>query len=209
MLPAYAELADRLRWAREKKGHTQVSLAKRLGVSQGAIEKAENGKSRKPKFMPEAAVELDVPYEWLRDGTISYEQEAGMRRSGGGFADNAPVYGYASGASSKVALNEGAIIDYAPRHNPAMGNDGFYLIVVGDSMEPRYEEGEKIAVSRAMPIRKGKDCVIEFLDGTAAVKRFISRTERELVCEQLNPRQTLKYNMNEIVSIYAVVGHEF
>lgn len=128
-----------------------------------------------------------------------------------GFAYNqtVPVYGFASGTNSALALNDGAIIDYMPRHNPAMGNDGFYMIVVGDSMEPRYEQGERVAVSRVMPPKKGKDCVIEFIDGTAVIKRFINMTEKEIVCEQINPAKRLTYSRPEIVKVYAVVGHEF
>lgn len=112
-------------------------------------------------------------------------------------------------SSLGLSGNEGSIIERIPDRVPGMGNDGFYLIVSGDSMEPIFEQGDKLAVSRALPPRKGRYCVIEFIDSTAAVKRFVGRTDKELVCEQLNPKKTLKFNMNEVVNIYAVVGHVF
>lgn len=203
MYPNLSELSERLTWARRKNDLSQTALAKKLNVSQGAIEKAENGKVRQPKFLPEAAEILNVPYQWLANNQQNFDQAPPTP------AGKAPIYGYASGAGSKNVLNDGAIVDYAPRHNPLMGNKGFYMIVVGDSMEPRYEQGEKIAVSRTLPPRKGRDCVIELIDGTAALKRFVSMSEREIVCEQLNPKKTVTYNPKEVIAVYAVVGHEF
>lgn len=202
MYPELETMAKRLEWSRKQKGLSQADLGAKLCVSQGAIEKAENGKTRKPKFLPEAAHVLGVPYSWLSLGKVGEQPE-------NTYQQKAPVYGFASGSNDKMMLNDGAIIDHQPRHNPNMGNDGFYMIVVGDSMEPRYEQGEKIAVSKSLPPRKGRDVVIEFIDGSAAVKKLKEKTSREIICQQLNPKKEIKYNTNEVLNIYAVVGHEF
>lgn len=146
---------------------------------------------------------LEDPSNYGQQGALSRALRGVLSDSG------VPVYGYASGANACVTINEGSIIERIPDRVPGMGNDGFYLIVSGDSMELVFEQGDKLAVSRALPPRKGRYCVIEFIDSTAAVKRFVGRTDKELVCEQLNPKKTLKFNMNEVVNIYAVVGHVF
>lgn len=201
-LPDLEHLKDRLKWARERKNLSQTELGFMLHLSQGAIEKAENGKTRKPKYLPEAADILEVPYSWLAHNQAVISHPDIRKKS------EYPVYGYASGQNQVTALNEGAIIEYIPNYNPHLGNDGFYMIVVGDSMEPRYEQGERIAVSRSIPPRKGRDCVIEFTDGTAAIKRYISKTDDRITCEQLNPQKTVIYNLSDIKAIYAVVGRE-
>lgn len=66
MLPDDLEtLPERFVWARKRSGFSQVSLAQKLGVSQQSIEKMENGHVKKPKYLPEAAKVMCVPYEWL------------------------------------------------------------------------------------------------------------------------------------------------
>ena len=62
-------LAERFTWARKNKGLSQIALARLLRVSQQSIEKVENERVRKPKYLPEAAKILEVPYEWLLSNT--------------------------------------------------------------------------------------------------------------------------------------------
>lgn len=69
MFPMLATAPERFEWARGKAGLSQEALAKLLNVSQQSIEKFENGYVKKPKYLPEAALVLGVPYIWLRDGT--------------------------------------------------------------------------------------------------------------------------------------------
>ncbi len=63
--------AKRLRYARKSKNLSQEDLAKKLEVTQQAIEKVENGQIIKPKFLYEAAKVLGVSYEWLWEGTAT------------------------------------------------------------------------------------------------------------------------------------------
>ncbi len=66
MLPTDLKtLADRFVWARKNKGLSQTVLANAISVSQQSIEKLENGNVVKPKYLPEAAEFLGVPYKWL------------------------------------------------------------------------------------------------------------------------------------------------
>lgn len=58
-------LADRLIYLRTVKGLTQADLATLAGTSQQAIQQAESGKARSPRYLPRLAKALDVPVEWL------------------------------------------------------------------------------------------------------------------------------------------------
>lgn len=58
-------LADRLIYLRTVKGLTQADLAMLAGTSQQAIQQAESGKARNPRYLPRLAKALDVPLEWL------------------------------------------------------------------------------------------------------------------------------------------------
>lgn len=63
-------MPERFVWARKEKNNiSQMALAEILGISQGSVEKLENGKVAKPKYLPEAAKILGGPYEWLLNNT--------------------------------------------------------------------------------------------------------------------------------------------
>ncbi len=59
------ELADRLIYIRKIKGLTQADLARLAGTSQQAIQQAECGQARSPRYLPRLAKALDVAVEWL------------------------------------------------------------------------------------------------------------------------------------------------
>ena len=209
MLPNLNTLAERLKWAREKESQSQTSLASKLGVSQGAVEKTENGKTVKPKFLPEASKILDVPYEWLARGTIAYN-ESQSNPTALNENDTAPVYGYAAGSNEKIALNTGQIVEHRTRGNALRNTpDGFYVVAIGDSMEPACEAGFYLAVNPMMPPAKGKLCVIEFNDGHAVVKAFKTMDENSVKVKQYNPIKDIEYKREEVKTVYAVQSVEW
>lgn len=59
------DLSGRLRHIREIKGLSQVELAEIAGTTQQAIQQAETGKARSPRYLHKLALALDIPYEWL------------------------------------------------------------------------------------------------------------------------------------------------
>lgn len=64
-LPDMPQLSDRLKYLRKIKGLTQADLAKMAQTSQQAIQQAEGGKARNPRYLPRLARAMDVPVEWL------------------------------------------------------------------------------------------------------------------------------------------------
>lgn len=59
------DLAERLKYIREQNGLSQVELAAIAGTTQQAIQQAETGKARNPRYLHKLALALDIPYEWL------------------------------------------------------------------------------------------------------------------------------------------------
>ena len=58
-------IASRLKTARKAAGLTQEQLAQATAVTQGAIQKVENGKSRRPRKLKKIADVLGVSPSWL------------------------------------------------------------------------------------------------------------------------------------------------
>lgn len=59
------DLGDRIRYVRESFGLSQVDLAKIAGATQQAIQQAEVGKAKTPRYLHHVSLSLDIPYEWL------------------------------------------------------------------------------------------------------------------------------------------------
>jgi phage repressor protein C with HTH and peptisase S24 domain len=65
----------------------------------------------------------------------------------------------------------------APQNNDYVGcpdvqdKDAFAARVHGDSMSPKYHEGDILIFSPALPARNGDDCFVQFADGHPTFKR--------------------------------------
>lgn len=211
--PDLPNIADRLKWSRKLKGWTQLQLAEAIKLSQQAVEQVENGRTKKPTFLVEASRALDVDYDWLAKGILpqrNHEYSISQPNIVPLMAtDKVPVYGYVAGSTDRVAINEGRIIGMRDR-GPALAyaRDGFYVTVIGDSMEPRLRPGEFVAVNPSLPPLKGDECVVQFRNGEAVVKTFIGMAEKELMVSQYNPPKKLTFDMHEVLSVYPVVAIE-
>lgn len=76
------ELSGRLKYVRRIKGLSQVELAAICGATQQAIQQAECGKARNPRYLHKMALALDIPYEWLTMNLVPEKKTAAT-----GFSD--------------------------------------------------------------------------------------------------------------------------
>ena len=90
---------------------------------------------------------------------------------------------------------------------------GAYAVYVsGDSMEPRYFDGEIVYVNPAKRVRRGDFVVAQIQPGEHAprlayVKRFLRWNAHELVLSQYNPEKELRFEAGHVVSVHlAVMG---
>ena len=74
-------LAERIQYIRQLKNLSQVELAKIAGTTQQAIQQAEKGKARQPRYLHNLAMALDLPIEWVLFG--EEEQESAVKKSNG------------------------------------------------------------------------------------------------------------------------------
>ena len=59
------ELSERLIYIRRVTGLSQAQLAAKAGTTQQAIQQAEAGKARNPRYLNKLALDLEIPAEWL------------------------------------------------------------------------------------------------------------------------------------------------
>lgn len=154
---------DRLKLAREQAGfETAVAAALRFGWNETTYRHHENGIRNFPK--PKAVIygrAFRVSPEWLLLGV--------------GVASKKPVplVGYV-GAGDQVFETDdgGSLSDIDPP--PGVGPEAVAVVVRGDSMWPRYSDGDMIIYDCHIPLHKGnrRECVIGLQDGRRMVKRL-------------------------------------
>lgn len=123
-----------------------------------------------------------------------------------------PVFGRASGGPDGVFEMNGETILHATCP-PALANidDGYGVIVSGDSMEPRYFDGEVLYVNPRKRAHHGDFVVAQIQTEEhgpllAYVKRFSNRSATELVLKQYNPAKELKFPSEQVKSVHVVIG---
>ncbi len=204
-----ADLARHLRLApsavsRMVKGERQmklleaVQIATFLGVSQEEVLHHAGGGMDAP---PRASSGLTTPARRGRPprGTVD---PVGPPR-----VEPIPIRSAARGGGDQEMFLGDGPIGYTTRPANLTGVRGAYAIyMVGDSMEPRYEQGWLLHVNPFKPPTRGRDVVV-YKEGQAVlIKQFVRWDDDTLVLRQLNPPAELRIPRGEIRECHLIVG---
>lgn len=162
------EIKDRLQWARKKaKFKTPTDAAKAFGWTVSTYLGHENGDRNPSRVLAKKyARAFKVRWEWLLEG----EGSPGIKGSG-----KAPAVGYV-GAGAEVQLVDDHAIGAGLEEvdiPPGVPENAVLVIVRGDSMYPRYFDGEYLFYVRDQrsPLEfVGRECVMQLSDGRVFVK---------------------------------------
>ena len=122
-----------------------------------------------------------------------------------------PLYGQAvGGADGQFPLNGSLITEIAAPPSLASVSGAYAVMVVGESMEPRYFAGEAVFVNPRVPVRVGDFVVAQIAahEGEppfAYVKRYLGQNDKSIRLEQLNPPKKLTFAADRVVSIHRIV----
>ncbi len=125
-----------------------------------------------------------------------------------------PVLGVAVAGSDEIVIHSDQPLYYVRRPPSLMGvQDGYVVIVAGDSMNPRYFDGEAVYVHPRRRIVGGEQTfvVVQLRPETegepppAVVKRYIRQTSKELVLEQYNPPKEIRYPLRDVLAVHLIV----
>lgn len=83
------KLSERLKFLRHLHDLSQAELAEKAGTTQQAIQQAEAGKARQPRYLHKLAQELDISVEWMVFGQASESNDKNLQKHGAGFDDKA------------------------------------------------------------------------------------------------------------------------
>lgn len=201
-----------LRQLREARGLTQVQLAEGLGKSQSEIARLERGERRMTvdwaiRLAPLLGIEPRQLFDELTGPSTGAVRRSDQPSEPPAPPGLIPIMGSArGGAEQQMFLEDGPIGHTARPANLANVRQAYAIYVVGDSMEPRYEQGWLLHVNPFKPLKRGRDVVVVKNDQSVLIKRFEGWTEEELVLFQLNPQGEIRLRRADIRSCHLVVG---
>ena len=162
--------SDKLRFLRLQKGLTQEQLAAALGTAKSTVSMYENG-NRTPDFEMLGTVSelFGVSLDYLLgNGSKSSPAEQTAR------AVTFPVMGKITAGYNGIAAEECGdetvdIPESCLRGRPA--SDYFVLSVVGNSMYPLYQEGDRALILRQPTVRSGEVAAVLYDGDHATLKK--------------------------------------
>lgn len=221
------ELLDRIDERLREKGLTDYRASMLAAGRPEIIRNIRRGRSRNPRrdTLEKLARVLDCSFEWLATGRgpvappmeASLDGEAVQQPGDSGLPprsampSDVPVLGTAAGSlQGAFQLHAGEPIDHVRRPpGVATAVDIYAIYVVGDSMAPRFEDGELVYVSGRRPARAGDYVIVQIgaegADVEAYCKRLLRRDSDRLVLEQYNPARTFDVPASTVIAVHKVL----
>lgn len=180
------EIHEKIKIAREERGLSQAQLAKAVGISQPAIKKIESGETQKSRFLPEVIRFLELDGQGLGRFIPSAGSELGRN-------NDLRIYAAAEGGPGEMVVSTDPIdIVQRPWYLRNV-KDGYGVVIIGESMSPKFEPGDVVIVNPRLPPIRNKPAI--FIAGeqtggfTATIKLLIRETPAEWQVRQFNPRR--------------------
>lgn len=171
---------EMLRSLRKEKGLTQRQLGAHVGVTQQMVGKWEKGQSTPdPGTLARIAELLEVSV----DALLGVEAPEDFRPVSRYDRFRIPVVGTVKAGYGALAFEEDYGSEYADVKDP---DNYFYLVVRGDSMEPRIQDGDLALVHKQPTLDNGDLGVLVYGDGEGTLKKFVVRGNA-VVLHPFNP----------------------
>lgn len=193
--------AQRLKELRKQTGVSQAALAGLLGVTQQAVGKWESGRATPdPQMLARIAAYFSVSADYLLGCTDVTAARAAVGRT-----ENEhliPIIGTVRAGFGALAFEEDCGEEYANVKDP---DHYFYLLVRGDSMEPRISDGDLALVRRQNTLENGELGVMVYGDGEGTLKKFVRRGNT-VILQPFNSAYTPQIIMGEDLDHLYIVG---
>lgn len=164
--------AQRLKELRKLNAISQAALSGLLGVTQQAVGKWETGRSTPdPQTLARVAAYFKVSTDYLL-GCAPGPIPSAASCVGAPREFPIPIIGTVRAGFGALAFEEDYGEEYASVKDPG---SYFYLLVKGDSMEPRISDGDLALVHRQPTLENGDLGVVVFGEGEGTLKKFVRR----------------------------------
>jgi SOS-response transcriptional repressor LexA len=189
-------LGDRIKFARNKAGFTQVELAKKIGITYPTLNKYErNHRVPNSQILSRIAKELHCNPGWLLtgEGNMLYESSALNATA----VSNIPVLGRVPAGFPDRVSEE--IVEYISLSK--IPSRAYALIVKGSNMGPNIKDGDYAIFSPHSDIQNGDIIVVNDEWGESTLKRYRTKDDEVLLSSD-NP----EYPTHRLIETYKVIG---
>jgi phage repressor protein C with HTH and peptisase S24 domain len=208
---------NRLRELRERAGLTMQALAERAGTSPPQINKLEKGERRMTiDWMTRLARALGVEPAALMPRPTAGPDRAALPGGEGVLLetprrldprDLIPVRSAARGGDEQEMFLADGPIDYMRRPHALLHvRDAYAIYMLGDSMSPRFRQGQVLHVNPFKPPQPGSGVVVTRRDDAVLIKEFVRRTPALLILRQYNPDRLIELDLARVRDVHTVVG---
>jgi phage repressor protein C with HTH and peptisase S24 domain len=208
--------------ALERIGATQADLARHLRLAPSAVSRMLKGERQMKQLETvQIAAFLGVtPDEVLRHAVAETTLPPSIDRPRTGRGrppaapststrspDLIPIRSAGRGGADQAMFLEDGPIGYTSRPSNLAGVRAAYAIyMVGDSMDPRYEQGWLLHVNPFKPPTRGRDVVVYKKGQAVLIKQFVGWEGDTLVLRQLNPPEMLRIPRSDVEECHLIVG---
>ncbi len=191
-------IGDYIKTLRIRSGYSQEQLGKLVGVQRAAVQKWECGKVQNLKR--ETIKKLADVFNVAPSSFIEVDEEPA---SSGVMI---PVLGYVRAGIPIEAVEE--VLDYEEISiGMARQGEHFALKITGDSMEPKFSDGDVVIVRKQETVENGEIAVVLVNGNDATVKKFY-KLDNGIKLLSTNPSyDPFFYTVDEVNSLpISVVG---
>lgn len=138
------------------------------------------------------------------DGLLGRESSSGadMKHSGSSHEVMLPVIGTVKAGYGAYAFEDDYGMEPANVRNP---QDYFYLIVRGDSMEPRIRSGDLALVHRQPQVESGELAVV-LIDGDEGTLKRMIKKEGTVILQPFNPAYQTQFFVGAEAERLVIIG---
>ncbi|MBP0963256.1 MAG: helix-turn-helix domain-containing protein [Oscillospiraceae bacterium] len=190
----------RLKELRKAKNVSQTLLAEMLGVSQQAVGKWDSGRSSPdPQTVADIASYFGVTADYLLGCSDMRHLPEYEPTTNGAFL---PVIGTVRAGYGALAFEDDYGTEIADVRRP---EDYFYLMVRGDSMEPRIHSGDLALVRRQADVNSG-DLAVVLVDEEEGTLKKVIKKDGMLILQPFNPSYPAMIYSGEDLNYIQIVG---
>lgn len=200
-------IKNRIRELREQSGLSVEALAQLVGTSQPQMSRLETGaRALDLAWVEKISRALNVsPKDLIVDDHTKRKAVAGVPPLPGHTLMRViPIHGSVSAANGTIyglADPDGSRKLYLD-----VPEDCYAVEVSGDSMEPRYQHGDKVLIHPAQTITKGMDVLIRLPDGEGMIKTYVGEKGGVITYRQYHPKEQDKtIKRADIEGMHAVI----
>lgn len=180
-------------------------VLKELSIASGSGTAWKNGAIPSSKNLQKLAGYFDVSVDYLLGETVDVEQKPEERPNAvlldGQNIFNIPIYENASAGFGAMAID--LVVDYVPLYftSAQEARETICIIVRGDSMYPKIEDGDLIQVHKQSTVESGQVGVV-LIDGEEAFVKKIVYGETWIELHSFNPMyKTMRFNGADVQRI--------